>query len=363
MPNLSVFDEHFKMFSKNLSKKSLKNSRSDSNAIANEVYQDKPFSIQFKSLWTTTKILGVLAQFVSAITLTTIIAYILHSVGNFIPLGIIITIALLVTTLLEFFKHNITSISAKYILKYKTLPLFLALSLIVVFSISFSGAILGSLKLPQLYVDIQQKTDSLRIDLSNNLVLEIERLDNEISEAKAQLTKKDNWTLRNRTLPQLERQRAELVGANIQNTSILSENVKNETLKAEAQKTVKIKELQIYVLGISLFFEFLFVVCAIFSYYYLWRCFVETQSSIQDDQLFIEIQEKPQPQRQTQLPQSTPVFDFNNYNTRYETVLNCKSFDIFSKAASLTSDEDDYKEQIGLANKALSILEHDVTQL
>lgn len=301
MANLSVFDKQFKQIKKSFDASSRVNTKTDSTTVALDVFEDKPFSIQFRQLYLTVGLLATVAQIINALMLTTIIAYVLHSVGSFLPVWVSIVLALIVTVLVEVSKRNTTKIGAKYLLKYRYLPIFISIPFLILTSISFAGAYFGSLKLPELYVNIEQTTDSTTIELKSTVDAEIARLDAEIAQGKADLLVKDNWSLRNRTLPQLEAQRAQLINEALALGEKIANTENAATIKSEAERMQKIEELQIYVLIISLSFEFLFLACTVFAYYYLWRCYVETLPV--EEETSAPVTQKPVTQKPVTVPQ------------------------------------------------------------
>jgi hypothetical protein len=249
---------------------------------ANKQYQDKPFAEEYSAIYIASSLSKIVASVVSGATiLVSVYLATKPLLGSFVA----VCIALLFCVLFESIKGFLWSITAKNLLKYKTVSKIAISMLIGLHLVSIAGSCFGAWKIPTLIVQQKAKEPALiNIDsISKYHSSQIGIIDAQIL---AMQSKKDRSTNRETTKILTEQK---TVALDDNKRSIESAKYKNKVIVKEHKESVlnsnlahleSLFDVQIASVGLAMFFELVFVLCAIFISFYLFRAFIDSDDSI-----------------------------------------------------------------------------------
>lgn len=267
------FNAQFTAFS---AKQSAKNAHSDSQAIvkkSGQVFEDKPFSIEYRGIYRT----AVIGQSVSQIiTYLTTAALGIFGLVHVIPLAwgiyVAVPLALLFAFGIEKLKRSTLAIAAKHFLKYRTFGAVGLVAILTLF-VSIAAALYGAKELPGVvYPKVARVKDGASVEA---LTGDLNRVQADIDRTTGKLDKGKNWVAENRTLPRLQRERAALVERRDIAAKEAEARADGAVLEVEADRLEKIEKMQGYSIGAAVAAELVFLVCTLFVFFYLFRSYIE----------------------------------------------------------------------------------------
>lgn len=242
---------------------------------AGEVFADKPFTVEFRSIYNVAQVGQSLTQ---VVTFCTTAALGVFALTHIIPTawGIYIAIPLGVAFAfgVEKVKRTTLQIAAKYYLKYSQLGAAGAVALLVM-CVSIAAALYGAKELPGvIYPEPQPAKDGAAVAALDK---DIERVQTDIERTTNKLSSTENWTAENRTLPRLQKERAHFVELRDAAAKEANERSATDHATAKAERSAKVEKLQIYSVSVAVVAELLFLLCTAFLLYYLFRQYAENE--------------------------------------------------------------------------------------
>jgi hypothetical protein len=271
---MNPFERKFKEFAQNLS---VKNAAGNAEHIASksgEVYKDKPFTDEYHAVYQVAQWGQTFAQI---ITFCTTAALGVFALAHIIPLWwgiwVAVPLGLLFAFGVEKVKRSTLAIASKHLLKYKTFG-FVGFVAMLTLCVSIAAALYGAKELPG--VVYQKPARSIDQTAANALTADIERVQSDIDRIQSNLKSEKNWVAENKTLPKLQKERANLIEK--RDASNHSAQGRGDTEHAEAltERAAKVDKMQTYSVGAAIVAELVFLVCTGFIFYYLFRHFAET---------------------------------------------------------------------------------------
>jgi len=269
------FDAKFRSFSENLSKKNAEGNSEHIAAKSGEVFADKPFSVEFHTVYK----ISIWGQSVAQIvTFTTTAALGVFALTHIVPLwwGIYIAIplGLLFAFGVEKVKRSTLAIASKHLLKYKTFG-FVGFVAMLTLCVSIGAALYGAKELPGVvYPKPARAVDPAAVA---TLTADIERVQADINRVQSNLKSEKNWVAENRTLPKLQKERAALVERRDAATNAAEGRGDTQHAEALADRAAKVEKMQVYSVGAAIVAELVFLLCTAFVFYYLFRHFAEME--------------------------------------------------------------------------------------
>lgn len=260
---------------------SAKSAQDHSQAIvkkSDEVFQDKPFSIEYRGIYRT----AVIGQSVSQIiTYLTTAALGIFALVHVIPLAwgiyVAVPLALLFAYGVEKLKRSTLAIASKHLLKYRTFGA-VGLVALLVMLVSVAAALYGARELPGVvYPKVARVKDGTKVEA---LTEDLKRVQADIDRTTGKLDKGKNWVAENKTLPRLQRERAALVERRDIAAKEAEARADGAVLEVEADRLEKIEKMQRYSIGAAVAAEVVFLVCTLFVFYYLFRSYVEVNERL-----------------------------------------------------------------------------------
>lgn len=275
------FERKFTQFAGNLKSTTSAHKAERLNQQAGDVFADKPFTVEFRSIYNVAQVGQSLTQ---VVTFCTTAALGVFALSHIIPAtwGIYIAVPLGVAFAfgVEKVKRSTLQIAAKYYLKYNQLGAAGAVALLVM-CVSIAAALYGAKELPGVIYPVPQAiTDGAAVAA---LEKDIERVQKDIERTTAKLSGADNWTAENRTLPRLQKERARLVELRDAATTAAKERGAFDHEAAKAERGAKVAKLQVYSVGVAVVAELLFLLCTGFILYFLFRQYAENSPEVEQD--------------------------------------------------------------------------------
>ena len=280
-----------------------------------ELYQDKPFAIEYKHHYTFATLIGYVSSFVSFGTAVFAVAYVLNStIGNILGY----TVGVLLCGLFEMVKGAIWRTTIKNYNRYRNVGIMSVLMLVGLHLFSLGSSGFGAFVLPLQFVHTPAP---YAMDTTKGK--ELQALDAQITALQNQ-TNSLNAVLINPQTGKKSSSTAKSIGANNSQIQAL-QGQKNALMAAlETDKQTHLKTQtdaanahaantqfqQLSSLVASLIFEVLFVVCMLFQFYFLFRVYVDTTGNNQPARPSDSGNFVPQMQMVTNAP--APVLDTIN---------------------------------------------------
>jgi Skp family chaperone for outer membrane proteins len=271
---MNPFTHKFTAFSANLSEKNAAHTKQTISTKSGEVFADKPFTIEYKGIYTVTKVGQSVAQVVTFLTTAALGVFALtHIVPLWWGIYIAIPLGLLFAFGVEKIKRSTLAIAAKHFLKYGQFGTVGFVALLVM-CISIAAALYGAKELPGvMYAKPERKNDP---QAAQELQKQADVVQSDINRLQSKLdNKKDNWTAENRTLPRLQKQRAELISKMTDATQRADQATEQQYNEAQAERAANVEKMQIYSVGAAIVAELIFLFCTGFILYYLFRHYAE----------------------------------------------------------------------------------------
>jgi hypothetical protein len=278
---MNIFQQKYNDFTKAHTENSVQAATSTHAEKAAQIFADKPFSVEYAGLYTVAQVGQSIAQVVTLLSTAALVAF---AIGHLLPtsgLFFALPVGIVVAFGVEVLKRKILAITAKNVIKYRQFGAvgFAALAAML---ISIAAALLGSYELPGvLFPKTKTAPSPAAVE---RIAADIKTLDADIQKAGTV----PGWVAENRTVPRLQAQRTQLIQAREQAAQQAGTDAQQAGIEAENSRQAKIKELQIYSVGTAIAAELVFLLSTLFVFYFLWRCFAETQTSGTPDAVFSE---------------------------------------------------------------------------
>lgn len=255
---------------------------------ANELFKDKPFATENKTTYLAASLIKYVANLVSFATaffaLRAVLALTVGTVVASFGAG-------LLCGLIELLKNSSWKTNVKQILRYKK-PSFIGLGVLLLLSVlsigaSLHGAYLIPSELTAPTITAHSKNDSLVINELATINTQIANLDKMFLETSAKaIPNKDgkisstlktmlaNLTIQKDSLSSQKR------AVNAQIASV-GTNYQDKEKDANKVHQEQIKTAQISCVAVALLFELIYTICCIYSFYYLFRVYIDSNPTNQ----------------------------------------------------------------------------------
>lgn len=268
------FTHKFTTFSANLAGKNAEHTTEAVTTKSSEVFADKPFTVEYKGIYSTAKVGQSIAQLVTFLTTAALGVFALNHI---VPLwwGIYIAIPLgfLFSFGVEKVKRSTLQIAAKHYLKYSEFGAVGIVALLVML-VSIGAALYGAKELPGVVYAQPQRTKDLQS--AQELQKQADAVQADINRLQSKLDgNKGNWVAENRTLPKLQKQRADLIAEKTKAEQAAGQQAETEHSEAVTDRAAKVDKMQVYAVGAAIVAELIFLFCTGFILYYLFRHFAE----------------------------------------------------------------------------------------
>lgn len=251
-----------------------------------ELYQDKPFAIEYKNHYTFAMLIGYVSSFVSFGTAVFAVAYVLNStIGSLLGY----TVGVLLCALFEMVKGAIWRTTIKAYNRYRNVGIMSVLMLVGLHLFSLGSSGFGAFVLPLQFVHTPAP-----YQLDSTKGKELQALDAQITALQAQ-TNSLNSVLINPQTGKKSSSTAKSIGANnsqiqalqAQKNSLMAALETDKQAHNQAQTdaanthAANTQFQQLSSLVASLLFEVLFVACMMFQFYFLFRVYVDSTGNAQ----------------------------------------------------------------------------------
>lgn len=272
---MNPFERKFKAFAQNLTAKNAEGNAAHIAAKSGEVFADKPFSVEFHTVY---KVAQWGQSFAQVVTFCTTAALGVFALTHIIPLWwgvwVAVPLGLLFAFGVEKVKRSTLAIASKHLLKYKTFGFVGFVAMLTLF-VSIAAALFGAKELPGVVYPLPARS----IDPAAVVALsaDIDRVQNDIDRIQSNLRSEKNWVAENRTLPKLQKERAALVEK--RDAANADAQGRGDAVHAEAlaNRGAKVDKMQVYSVGAAVVAELVFLFCTGFIFYYLFRHFAEME--------------------------------------------------------------------------------------
>ena len=283
------FERKVSAFAHQLRAKNAQDHADTTAAKSGEIFKDKPFTDEYRTVYRVALVGQSLSQVVTFCTTAALGVFALtHIVPTWwgiylaVPLGIAFAFGV------ERLKRSTLSIASKHLLKYRSFG-FVGVVAALTLCVSIAAALYGAKELPGVvYPPPGRSVNPANIEA---LTAEINRVQADIDRLQASLKSGANWVAENRTLPRLQKERADLVA--LRDAANIDAENRADTQHAEAlaDRADKVAKMQAYSIGAAIVAELVFLLCTAFVLYYLFRHFAERQPT-----------ETPTPDKEGQAP-------------------------------------------------------------
>lgn len=277
---MNPFERKFKEFAQNLTAKNAEGNAAHIAAKSGEVFADKPFSVEFHTVY---KVAQWGQSFAQIVTYCTTAALGVFALTHIIPLWwgvwVAVPLGLLFAFGVEKVKRSTLAIASKHLLKYKTFG-FVGFVALLTLCVSIFAALYGAKELPGVvYAKPARQVDAAAVSA---LTADIDRVQSDIDRIQANLRSEKNWVAENRTLPKLQKERAALAEKRDAATTAAQGRGDAEHAEALAERAAKVDKMQVYSVGATIVAELVFLLCTGFIFYYLFRHYAETNQETSD---------------------------------------------------------------------------------
>ncbi|MBL7808643.1 MAG: hypothetical protein JNN28_12540 [Saprospiraceae bacterium] len=273
---MNPFEAKFRKFTESLQKNYSGNHADHIQSKSGAVFKDKPFTDEYKTVY---GIAGWGQTIAQVVTFATTAGLGVFALQHIIPaawgLYVALPIAILFAAGVEAVKRSTLAIAAKHLLKYKSFG-FAGIAAGLVMCVSIAAALYGAKELPGVfYPKPARTTDGATVA---TLTADIEAVQRDIQRVQATISVNPNWISETKTLPKLQKERAALVARRDQATKDAEGRADAAHAEAIADRAAKVDRMQTYSVAAAIIAEVVFLLCAGFSMYYLWRAFAESES-------------------------------------------------------------------------------------
>ena len=268
---MNPFERKFKEFAQNLTTKNAQGHAEMVATKSGEVFADKPFCDEFKTVYTIAKWGQSIAQVVTFLTTAALGVFALtHIIPLWWGIYIAVPLGLIFSFGMEKVKRSTLAIASKHLLKYKTFG-FVGFVALLTLCVSIFAALKGAQELPGvMYPKPARAVDGASVQALSS---DLDRVQADIERVQSNLKSGKNWVAENRTLPKLQSQRAALIEKRDQATKDAAGRGDAEHLEALADRQEKIDKMQVYAIGAAIVAELVFLLSTGFVFYYLFRHF------------------------------------------------------------------------------------------
>jgi hypothetical protein len=277
---MNPFERKFREFAQNLTAKNAEGNAAHIAAKSGEVFADKPFSVEFQTVYKTAQWGQTVAQVVTYCTTAALGVFALtHIIPLWWGVWVAVPLGLLFAFGVEKVKRSTLAIASKHFLKYKTFG-FVGMVAMLTLCVSIAAALYGAKELPGVvYAKPARSIDPAAVLA---LTADIDQVQSDIDRIQANLRSEKNWVAENRTLPKLQKERAALVEKRDAATNAAQGRGDADHAEALADRAAKVEKMQLYSVGAAIVAELVFLLCTAFVFYYLFRHFAETEQEAKD---------------------------------------------------------------------------------
>ncbi|MEO6758203.1 MAG: hypothetical protein ABIO24_02035 [Saprospiraceae bacterium] len=270
------FDGKYRSFATKLGAKTAQDYATATATQSGEVFKDKPFSEEYRTLY---RVATVGQSGAQVVTFCTTAALGVFALVHIIPLwwGIYLAVPLGIAFAfgIEKVKRSTLAIASKHLLKYKTFG-FVGIVAALVMCVSIAAALFGAKELPGVvFPPPGRVTDPAA---ATALTADINRVQGDIDRVQSGLKSGKNWIAENRTLPKLQKDRAALVERRDAASQAAEGRADAAHVEAQQERIEKVEKMQAYSVGAAIVAELVFLLCTAFCLYYLFRHFAEQQA-------------------------------------------------------------------------------------
>lgn len=271
------FDGKFTAFSAVLSAKNAESHAANVAAKSGEVFEDKPFSVEYRTVY---QVAQVGQSFSQLITFTTTAALGVFATMHVVPLWwgvwLAVPLGLLFAFGVERVKRLTLAIASKHLLKYKSFG-GVGVVACLVMCVSIVAALLGANELPGVVYPKSARVEN--VASVEALTSDLNRVQSDIDRTTGKLAQGSNWVAENKTLPRLQRERAALIEKRTQAAKEAAERADAGKVEAEADRLENIEKMQVYSVSTAIVAEVVFLLCTVFVFYYLFRHYAEANEA------------------------------------------------------------------------------------
>lgn len=270
---MNPFERKFREFAQTLTTKNAQGHADQVASISGDVFKDKPFTEEFKTVYAVAQWGQSVAQVVTFLTTAALGVFALtHIIPLWWGIYVAVPLGLLFAFGVEKVKRSTLAIASKHLLKYKTFG-FVGFVALLTLCVSIAAALYGAKELPGVVYPLPARM----VDGSNvqTLSADIERVQADIDRTAADLKSGKNWIAENHTLPRLQKERAALIEKRDAATREATGRGDMEHAEALAARQEKVDKMQGYAVGAAIVAELVFLLCTGFVFYYLFRHFAE----------------------------------------------------------------------------------------
>jgi len=272
---MNPFERKFKAFAQSLGAKNAQGHAEHVAAASTDTFRDKPFTEEFQGVYKISLWGQSLAQVVTYATTAGLGAFALqHIIVASWGIFVAVPLALLFAFGVERLKRSTLAIASKHLLKYKTFGI-VGIIAALVMCVSIAAALYGAKELPGVFYPKPPRiVDAASVHL---LTADIDKVQADIDQTTAGLSRGKNWVAENRTLPRLQKERAALIEK--RDAAQKDASARGDTDHAEAltERESKVQKMQEYAVGAAIVAELIFLFCTGFIFYYLFRAFAEME--------------------------------------------------------------------------------------
>lgn len=267
------FQQKYNEFAKSLTAKNAEGHAEHVASKSGEVFKDKPFTEEFKTVYTVAQWGQSVAQVVTYLTTAALGVFALtHIIPLWWGIYIAVPLGLIFAFGVEKVKRSTLAIASKHLLKYKEFG-FVGVVALLVMLVSIAAALYGAKELPG--VVYPKPTRAIDGTSVSALTADINRVQADIDRLQSNLKSEKNWQAENRSLPKLQSQRAALVEKRDAATKDAAGRGDAEHVEALADRQEKVDKMQVYAVGAAIVAELIFLLCTGFIFYFLFRHWAE----------------------------------------------------------------------------------------
>lgn len=245
-----------------------------------ELYQDKPFQIEYKAHYIFSQFIGYVSSFVSFATAVFAVAYVLNStVGAWLGYGV----GVLLCGLFEMVKGAVWRTTIKGYNRYRNVGIMSVLMLVGLHLFSLGSSGFGAYVLPLQfqYQATGHQTDSVKQKELANLDAQIQSLQAQTNTLNAVLINPQTGKKSSSTAKSLGANNAQIQALQAQKNTIMQALETDKATHAQQQldaantHAANMQFQQLSSLVAAVLFEVLYMVCMLFQFYFLYRVYVD----------------------------------------------------------------------------------------
>lgn len=261
---MNPFERKFNEFAQTLGAKNAQGHAEHIAATSSATFRDKPFTEEYQGIYKISLWGQSLAQVVTYATTAGLGVFALqHIIPVSWSIYVAVPLALLFAFGVERVKRSTLAIASKHLLKYKTFG-FVGIVAALVMCVSIAAALYGAKELPGvIYPKPARTVDAASVEL---LTTDIAKVQTDIDRTTAALSGGKNWIAENRTLPQLQKERAALIEKRDAAQKDIAARGDTDHAEALADRDAKVQKMQVYAVGAAIVAELIFLFCTGFIF-------------------------------------------------------------------------------------------------